>query len=556
MKKIVPVLLFIVLCVFPRSIRAEVIRTYDNQITIQKDGTILVKEKIEYDFEDIYKHGIYRYIPVIKTNSDKKQYELTLRVQSVEDEQGASYSFTQSPVDNKITIKIGDANRTITGLHTYIITYTVSGALTYFSDHDELYWNSTGNEWTAPVEQVNTTVRFPDGVDINGVKMACYTGPAGSTNHNCDVITEQKSTSASTQNISPGSGLTIVVSFPKGLVAVLEPKPYVPFDETPLGKVIIVLVIILLVVAALIWYIFLPLYIPIKWYLTGRDPEAQQVRVWFDPPKTQEGRALTPAETGTLVNETVDSRDIFGSIIQLAAQGYLSIVEEKKGEFIFKEGGPIDEAQLPFEKKLLRALFAEESEVKIKDVKIADEVQDVFQLIYTQLVADSFFPENPDTIRKKYYALAGAAGGTMNLPLAVIAFIFGKNMPKKTAFGAAQASVGKSLKTFLSSQERQLEFQAKNQNMFEKLLPYAIAFGVEKIWAERFKDISLSNPKWYTGYDNSAFNAVYFGSMMHRSFQTFSTAVTPTRSSSGFSSGFGGGGFSGGGGGGGGGGSW
>ena len=92
--------------------------------------------------------------------------------------------------------------------------------------------------------------------------------------------------------------------------------------------------------------------------------------------------------------------------------------------------------------------------------------------------------------------------------------------------------------------------------MFEKLLPYAVAFGVEKIWANRFKDIALNQPSWYVGQNNAVFNAVYFSSVLHSSVSTLSYSATPTRSSSGFSSGFGGGGFSGGGGGGGGGGSW
>jgi uncharacterized membrane protein len=92
---------------------------------------------------------------------------------------------------------------------------------------------------------------------------------------------------------------------------------------------------------------------------------------------------------------------------------------------------------------------------------------------------------------------------------------------------------------------------------FEKLLPYAVAFGVEKVWAGRFKDIKLHNPDWYQSYDNRAFTTAYFLGSMNSSFSNFRTSATPTRSSSGFSSGFSsGGGFSGGGGGGGGGGSW
>ena len=91
--------------------------------------------------------------------------------------------------------------------------------------------------------------------------------------------------------------------------------------------------------------------------------------------------------------------------------------------------------------------------------------------------------------------------------------------------------------------------------MFEKLLPYAVAFGVEEIWANRFKDIALKQPTWYVSSNNGVFNSIVFAHALSSSSTSFAASVM-AKSSSGFSSGFSGGGFSGGGGGGGGGGSW
>jgi len=544
-----------VICASP--IHAEVIRSYDTQITIQKDGKMNIREKIDYDFEYLYKHGIYRDIPYIKKNNDGKEYELTIQLQSVKDETGNSYKYTQSWVDNKLRIKIGDADRTITGLHRYIIEYTVSGAVTYFSDHDELYWNITGTDWLVNQEHVNGTVRLPDGVDMKAVKTICFTGIAGSTSKECSVFSESNSTSVFSALVEVGKGLTMVVSFPKGLVAVLEPKLYTAFENTWYGKLILGIIFTLLGILAFIWYIGLPLYIPIKWYLSGRDPRSQSVRAWFDPPKAK-GRTLTPAETGALMDETVDMKDIFGSLIQLAQKGYFQIVEDKKKEFTFvrRSGWPTDSSLMTFEKELLNGLFGGKNELKLKGTDLSSEMQKVTDNLYKQVVKDGFFKVDPQATRTKYYVLAGVALFTGNIFLAVVAFIFGKNMPAKTAEGAQQASIARSLKTFLSSQDRQLEFQAKNQIMFEKLLPYAVAFGVERIWAKRFKDITLTQPSWYAGQNNTAFNALYLSNALHSSVSTFRYSATPTRSSSGFSSGFSGGGFSGGGGGGGGGGSW
>ena len=543
----------------PSSVRAEVIRGYDAQITVQKDGKIQVKEKIDYDFKGVYRHGIYRKIPVIKKNSDGKEYELTIHVQSVQDEKGTSYSYSDSWVNKQYQIKIGEVNTTITGLHTYIITYLVSGALTYYSDHDELYWNSTGNDWPVNLENINTTVHMPSEVKMGAVKTLCFTGVLGSTTKDCTILSETNSTSVSTNYLSTGSGLTIVISFPKGVVAVLEPKPYTAFENTWYGKLILGVIFGLLGLAALLWYIILPIYIPLKWYLTGRDPRSQDVRVWYDPPQTTRGRKLTPAETGALIDETVDMKDIFGSLIQLAQKGFFQIVEDKKGEFTFvkKSGWSVDNSLMPFEKELLNGIFNGKNECKLKGRDLSDEVQKITNNLYKQVVKDGFFKTDPQKIRMKYYALGGAALATGNILLAIISFVFAKFMPAKTEIGAQQASVGRSLKTFLTSQDRQFAFQAENKLMFEKMLPFAVVFGVEKIWANRFKDITLPHPVWYAGYNSATFNAVYFTNTIHRSVSTFSSIATSTRSSSGFSSGFSsGGGFSGGGGGGGGGGSW
>jgi len=122
------------------TITGEHIKTFQSEIIINKDGTIDVKESIVYDFSTLNKHGIYRDIPFIKTNQDGKKFELGLDNVSVVDENGRSYKFVKSWIDEKILrLKIGDANRYVTGEHQYIISYKVSGALTYYSDHDELY---------------------------------------------------------------------------------------------------------------------------------------------------------------------------------------------------------------------------------------------------------------------------------------------------------------------------------------------------------------------------------------------------------------------------------
>ena len=119
-------------------------------------------------------------------------------------------------------------------------------------------------------------------------------------------------------------------------------------------------------------------------------------------------------------------------------------------------------------------------------------------------------------------------------------------------FANSQNKKYKGFKDFLSTTEKErYKFHnapARNTQQFMEYLPYAIAFGVEKEWAEVFKDIPLDQPSWYSSQNNSTFNAVAFT----HNLSAFSTSVSSSSGSSGSS----GAGSAGGGGGGGGGGSW
>lgn len=556
MKKFLFVLGATFFILLPPFVSAEKITDFHSQISIQKDGNIYVLEKIVYDFGSEEKHGIYREIPTIKSNKDGKKFQMEISVKWVVDENGNVYSYKTSWLDGGILrIKIGDANTLITGEHIYHIAYKVGGAITYFSDHDELYWNITGNRWVVPIEKAELDAAFVTEPSEDEVKTNCYTGSSGSTAQNCTAtFSEGKITIATTESLGVGEGLTTAVSFPMNIVARLEPKSVVDFFDTLWGKIVLVMLWIL----GVLWYVILPVAIPIVWWTKGRDPKGLtgEVQAWFEPPETKAGRPLGPAETGTLVDESADTRDVFAAIIDLARQGHFMIVEKKKGDFSFVRKDTELVRLQPYERELVNGIFEDgEKEVRLKDLKMAMTVESVMNKLYKNLTTEGFFAQNPHNVRTVWMVIAGLAFFTGNFFLGVVALIFGRVMPKKTLFGVGQANVGKSLKNFLSSQSRQLEFQAKEQLFFEKLLPYAIAFGVEKVWADRFKDIKLTSPNWYQGYDNRAFTAGYLLGSMNSSYSSFRSIATPTSSSSGFSSGFSGG-SSGGGGGGGGGGSW
>ncbi|NMB84326.1 DUF2207 domain-containing protein [Candidatus Roizmanbacteria bacterium] len=539
----------------PFPVKAEKINEFSTEITINKDAWIDVSEKIVYDFGLNSRHGIYRDIPVVWTNTAGKTYSLDHILLSVVDENGKPYRYVKSYVDDSLQLKIGDPAKTVSGIHTYVINYRVGGAITYFSDHDELNRNITGNKWEVPIEKVDAIISFPEKITDVGYRTACYSGGFGSRESACQSdIKDNKVFFSTTKSLFAGGNLTVVFGFPKNIVATLEAKEKVSFFSTFAGKI----VSFLLFIGFIGWFLVYPIYIIIKWWKTGRDPKPStgEARAWFEAPKVG-SRSMTPVEVGALVDESVDLRDISALIVDLARRGYLMIEERKKNDFYFvkKKEYSQDKTLLSFEQKILQEIFDNKKEIRLKDENLSAEIEKVKKMVYEKLVTDKLFPKNPQSIRTFYTVIAFLGLMTGNIFLFIVALIFGRAMPRKTQAGIDAATVGKSLKNFLSSQERQLEFQAKKQMMFEKLLPFAVAFGVERIWAKRFSSLDIKSPDWYNGYDGRAFNSVLFVNSLDSSLSSFRSVATPTQSSTGFSSGFSGG-FSGGGSGGGGGGSW
>lgn len=74
MKKIIFCLLLFF--TFSFSVRAEFIEDFNAVVKVNKDATIDIIETITYDFENQFKHGIFRTIPYIKKNNVGKKFNL------------------------------------------------------------------------------------------------------------------------------------------------------------------------------------------------------------------------------------------------------------------------------------------------------------------------------------------------------------------------------------------------------------------------------------------------------------------------------------------------
>src|SRR5207248_7932310 len=129
---------------------------------------------------------------------------LRIDVRSVTDASGRPWQYATSRNGTNEEIKIGDPNQTLTGKQSYRLTYNVRGAFNGFTDHDELYWNVTGNQWGVPIAAAAATVLVPSG---SLQRQTCYQGPNGSTEPCTADVSGDSASFRATHALDPVEGL-------------------------------------------------------------------------------------------------------------------------------------------------------------------------------------------------------------------------------------------------------------------------------------------------------------------------------------------------------------
>src|SRR5438270_8719619 len=135
------------------------IADFSADIEIHKNGSADIDERISLVFIGSF-HGIHRYIPMDYVGPEGSNYSLFLKIQKVTDEDGEklSYSTKNQGGYRVLTIMIPGATDTSKRIH---IRYAVTNAVKFFEDHDEFYWNVTGNGWPVPIDAASVFVRLP-----------------------------------------------------------------------------------------------------------------------------------------------------------------------------------------------------------------------------------------------------------------------------------------------------------------------------------------------------------------------------------------------------------
>jgi uncharacterized membrane protein YgcG len=557
-KNFIKVLISFIFVVSFSLAHAESITNFTADYEVREDGTVQVTEVISYDFGPNDRHGIFRILknehPQEATAWYKKRF-IDIELLSV-GKDGGSVPYEVTEFFGDTTIKVGDADVTIQGQHTYTISYLLSGALSYGPLGAEFYYDVTGNSWEVPIERVTATVRGVR-LDMLSEKAECYKGVESNTLH-CEKNVTPNETAFVSEGLSAYEGVTIAQSLKADMVSVLIR------EDVSLGWVGYV--------AGLLWLVWVSI---VSYRRYTKNKVDLPVIAQYE---SYEG--VLPMYAGVLFDSALDPQDITAGIVYLAQQGFIKIKRtEEKVLWVFNTTDyeltllkPVEEVKVPMLVSLLSLLFgtnaAVSSTVRVSELA-KEKVQNavIIQKLRTDVVAelqkDGFLmSESFSSLPWKRIGIFAAVSlwaclyinpGFVLVISFLSALVYGLSFIKrKTKKGYEAVNHMKGLKLFLSVTEKErytfFNAPAKSPELFMHFLPYAIAFKVEKEWAEAFAGITIASPDWYEGGNFATFSAV----SLSQDIGAFSSSFASSSGTQGSS----GGGSSGGGGGGGGGGSW
>ena len=559
------------------------------------DHTIDITETITVDFVQPH-HGISRDIPLASDNT-----------YMIENLRTDGYKYQINNEDGFKFIVIGDEHKTLTGEHTYVVSYT----LRYFADNDNtadfLAQNMLPTGWQTSIREASVSLTMPSPVDWS--KLEIYGGAYGSKGSDWqDRFTVNIDEAANTVSLTGSDipkkyGLTIRhTALPNGYWSNAE------LFEKPLG--IFMPLALILALLGMVGAVA-------AWFTTGRSPKLVKP-VEFYPPDN-----ITPAEIGYALDEEITDQEMMTMVLYFANKGYLRIREYKKKKYEFIKSAEIDESEPEFAKTLFNGLFSGKDTVRANKIptsfyKKLQNAKEKLQSSYKKQRGQVISPESFVSrilivfgmllIAFAFVMLASYSYRDIKTGLFASAFtcgtmLFGSAMicsgiqhrrvltiiigavlfiaslvgvigSTITIFGAAISGalvvveiimmvfavmtnartkenadlVGRILgfKEFLRTAEldRLRTLIETDPQYCYKMLPYAAVLGLDTAWAKKLTQIHVPQPFWYDTYDGAAF--VYSTMWYHSMMRSCTHDSIPHAPSSGSGSSYGGG-FSGGG---------
>lgn len=331
------------------------ITKYDVEIVVDEHNKYSIKENIDTYF-NVSKHGIVRRIPlynnIIRQDGTRERNRVLISNVHVNEE------FASSRENNNYVLKIGSADKTINGKHSYTISYDYDIGLDKNNKYDELYFNIIGTNWDTDISNVTFKITMPKEFDAS--KLGFSYGEYGESNtDNISYDVDGNVITGSFEGtLLAGEGLNVRMVLPEGY-----------FIRKSVGSSLLEC-----------WYYIIPilgvLISYLIWKKYGKDDQVVDV-VSFYPPENMNSLDVAFAKKGS-----VNSNDAVSLLVYLASKGYIKIVEDKKSKSRFtiqkvKEyDGNNKEEELFF-----RGLFK-----KVWDSISSDELNESFYLTINSIL--------------------------------------------------------------------------------------------------------------------------------------------------------------------------
>lgn len=413
MKKFFGYLLFFCLLTGIASAQgSERILSFHSDIKVETDGSMTVTETIRVVAAGIHiKHGIYRDFPTRYHTPFGNNMNVGFQILSIlRDGQPEEYH-TQYQT-NGIRIYIGRKTTYVPpGEHTYTLTYATNRQLGFFKDHDELYWNVTGNGWVFLIDKASASVELPPSARDRIIEVDALTGLQGAKRK--DFQSRRDSASRilfqTTHPLRAREGLTILISWKKGCITEpTESQKFAYFIKDNLGVLI-----------GSVGLVILFLFFIFSWFRVGKDPARGTIIPLFYPPKE-----FSPASVRYLMKMGFDHKTVACAVINMAVKGTLTISEAKGKETTLTKTGQGEEKLSLEEKALAAAFFKGSTTLQLKNTRHATISRGIVQLQKALLknIEKIYFVTNQNyfwigSLLAVGTILATALFGAKNLPI-------------------------------------------------------------------------------------------------------------------------------------------
>ena len=332
--------------------QVERIPDYHADITLEDNGSLEVTETITViSVGNQIRHGIFRDFPTTYTDPYNNRYVVGFQMLSATRD-SASEQFRVEDQFNGKRIYLGSPNALVTpGRHVYTITYSTNRQLGFYKDHDELFWNVTGNGWDFPIDAASATVHLPGNIPTDKVSLSGFTGPQGSRASQLASSAEEGAFQFTAQRpLSRREGLSVLLMWPKGYIT---PPTFSQnlefFFHDNRGALLLAS-----------GFLITLLYYLIAWSIVGRDPPRGVIMALYEPPAN-----LSPSSMRYLMRMGYDNKTFAAAILDMAVRGFLKISEES-GAYRLTLTGKDDRVLTPDEKQIASALFEGRNELLLQ----------------------------------------------------------------------------------------------------------------------------------------------------------------------------------------------